>query len=107
MCMSLVAVVIEDNTLNPLDTFLINEVSIEGALTEQVLTKFNTATQLMSKDPANFDFTGSTTVPVAFGEDAVIKYTYQISTDQKPLESSGVAPVETIEKEFIIKRTGR
>lgn len=107
MCFSLILVVIEDNRLDPLDSFLINEVQLHGALTPEVLNKFNTATAVMNLDANNFDFSGSTTTPVERGENAIIKYIYRVQSSQKPLEVGKVPKIETVEKEFHVKRTGR
>lgn len=107
MCFGIILVVIEDNRVDPIDTFLINEVSITGGLTNEVLNKFEVAAGILGKDPAAFDFSGSTFDPVEFKGVATIRYSYQISANQSSLQSMGVTPVEKIEKEFTVRRTGR
>lgn len=107
MCLSVIMLVLEDNRLDPIDTFLINQVSLAGGLTPEVLTNFEVAVQVMGKKGEDFDFSGSTFEPVEHGQDAVVRYKYTVNTDQRPLEASGIEKIESVNKEFIVKRTGR
>lgn len=107
LCMSLIVVVLEDNKLDPLDSFLVNEVQLAGALTPEVIGKFEVAVAVMNLNPENFNFTGSTTVPVARGENAYITYVYNLQANQKTLEHNDIPTIDTARKEFFVMRTGR
>lgn len=107
LCMSFVLLILEDNKLDPINSFLVNEVQLAGGLTPEVMAKFEQAAAVLHFNPDDFDFSGSTTTPVARGENAYITYTYKVQANQRPLEQYEIPTIQTVKREFFVKRTGR
>lgn len=96
-----------DEKLHQVDEFLAKRVSVHRAFTEDVENELISLLQSIELDYSDFDFTGTNTQRVNWGEDTIVKYSFKKTIIQKGMEYLGIPYLMIQPRNYIITATGR
>jgi hypothetical protein len=96
-----------DDELNQVDAFLTKKVSVHRAFTPDTQAELSTFVSTLGMNLNDFDFSGSTTDPVPWGQTARVTYRYEKSFLQKGLDYFHVPHLNIRPRDFYVTVTGR
>lgn len=93
--------------LDQVDTFLTRKVSIDRGFTPEVQMELQVLVQELRLDYSRFNFSGTSTEKVEWGEVVTISYEYTPNFTQRALEMLGIDTLQFPRREYQVVVTGR
>ncbi|HJV47217.1 MAG TPA: hypothetical protein VJ824_15985 [Bacillota bacterium] len=96
-----------DDQLNQVDAFLTKKVSVHRGFTPDTQSELHSFLSTMGMNPNDFDFSGSTTDQVPWGETATVRYNYQKSLTEKAFDYLHIPHIQVRPRNFYVTVIGR
>lgn len=97
----------EDKYLDQVDIFLANRISVEGAFTPEVESDLIAFLNELGLSYDRFDFSGTPSSPVPWGQTIDVKYTYIDNQEQKGLAYLSIEEVKIKPRDIKVVSLGR